>query len=98
MADHAHHHAVEEKPNAGKVMGFALFFAITAILVVLVGMLRTSQDILNIAAVFAAIAGIVGIVGVAVAKKKSGTTRGFAVVVLLVAVTLAVWAIVGAEL
>jgi hypothetical protein len=98
MADHAHHPAVEEKPNAGKVMGFALFFAMTAIIVVLVGMLRTSQDILNIAGVLAVVAAGLGVVGVIVAKAKGGTTRGFAVVVLLAAVTLVVWAVVGAEL
>lgn len=98
MADHAHHPAAPEKPNVTKPMGFALFAGMAAMLVGMVGLLRPSLDVLYVAAALAVIAIVLAVVGAIIAKGRGGTTRGFAVTVLLAAVTLVTFVIMRGQL
>jgi len=97
MADHAdhHHHAAAEKPTMNVVMGFALFFAMAAILLALVAAIRGSAVLLDITAILGAIAIGVGILGVIVGKARGGSSRGFAAVFLIGGVAIITWLVVG---
>lgn len=100
MTDHVehHHHAVEEKPAPGRLMSFGLFFGIAALLVGFVGALRASEPMLIIGVILAVTAVLLGLLGVALALTREGTTRGFAVVLFVSVLAIALWAVVGTQI
>lgn len=96
MADHAdhHHHAAPAKPNASTMMGFGLFAGIAAILVALVAVVRGGA-LLDIAAILGVMSIAIAVLAVIAGKAKGWPTRGFLVCVLLGAVSIVSWAVMG---